>query len=180
MGLEPAGCDAGVRIAADAGLLPHVRDVPAWFTSDTALIILGVLAALELIAERVPEAKGLLDAVHGYLKAGMAALTYLGVLDATDRATLAPLVQQAGLGDSFPALLVGAGALLASRVRGAVIAPLGAALLGTGADESVHSLIDLVYARTPYTEFQRRVRIHPNVSELLPFVLEDLKPLQAS
>jgi pyruvate/2-oxoglutarate dehydrogenase complex dihydrolipoamide dehydrogenase (E3) component len=55
---------------------------------------------------------------------------------------------------------------------------LGAALLGTGADESVHSLIDAVYARLPYTEFQRRVRIHPNVSELLPTVLEDLKPLQ--
>ena len=56
---------------------------------------------------------------------------------------------------------------------------LGAALLGTGADESVHSLIDAVYAKTPCPEFQRRVRIHPNVSELLPFVLEDLKPLQA-
>ena len=54
---------------------------------------------------------------------------------------------------------------------------LGAALLGTSADESVHSLIDLVYARTPYPEFQRRVRIHPNVSELLPFVLEDLTSL---
>jgi pyruvate/2-oxoglutarate dehydrogenase complex dihydrolipoamide dehydrogenase (E3) component len=56
---------------------------------------------------------------------------------------------------------------------------LGAALLGTSADESVHSLIDAVYAKTRYPEFQRRVRIHPNVSELLPFVLEDLKPLQA-
>jgi pyruvate/2-oxoglutarate dehydrogenase complex dihydrolipoamide dehydrogenase (E3) component len=54
---------------------------------------------------------------------------------------------------------------------------LGAALLGTSADESVHSLIDAVYARLPYTEFQRHVRIHPNVSELLPTVLEDLKPL---
>jgi pyruvate/2-oxoglutarate dehydrogenase complex dihydrolipoamide dehydrogenase (E3) component len=54
---------------------------------------------------------------------------------------------------------------------------LGASLLGTGADESVHSLIDAVYARMPYTEFQRHVRIHPNVSELLPTVLEDLSPL---
>ncbi len=54
---------------------------------------------------------------------------------------------------------------------------LGAALLGTSADEAVHSLIDAVYARTPYPEFQRRVRIHPNVSELLPTVLEKLKPL---
>ncbi|HYD56939.1 MAG TPA: FAD-containing oxidoreductase [Burkholderiales bacterium] len=57
---------------------------------------------------------------------------------------------------------------------------LGASLLGTSADESVHSLIDAVYAKTPYPEFQRRVRIHPNVSELLPFVLEDLEPLPAA
>jgi pyruvate/2-oxoglutarate dehydrogenase complex dihydrolipoamide dehydrogenase (E3) component len=55
---------------------------------------------------------------------------------------------------------------------------LGAALLGTGADESVHSLIDAVYARMPYAEFQRRVRIHPTVSELLPAVLVNLSPLR--
>jgi len=54
---------------------------------------------------------------------------------------------------------------------------LGAALLGTGADESVHSLIDAMYSGTPYTEFQRHVRIHPTVSELLPTVLESLSPL---
>jgi len=54
---------------------------------------------------------------------------------------------------------------------------LGASLLGTGADESVHSLIDAVYAKTPYPEFQRRVRIHPTVSELLPTTLEKLMPL---
>jgi pyruvate/2-oxoglutarate dehydrogenase complex dihydrolipoamide dehydrogenase (E3) component len=54
---------------------------------------------------------------------------------------------------------------------------LGAALLGTGADESVHSLLDAVYSRMPYTEFQRHVRIHPTVSELLPTVLEDLSPM---
>ena len=54
---------------------------------------------------------------------------------------------------------------------------LGASLLGTGADEAVHSLIDAVYAQMPYTDFQRHVRIHPNVSELLPTVLEHLTPL---
>jgi hypothetical protein len=42
----------------------------------------------------------------------------------------------------------------------------------------VHSLIDAVYARTPVTEFQRHMRIHPNVAELLPTVLEDLAPLE--
>jgi pyruvate/2-oxoglutarate dehydrogenase complex dihydrolipoamide dehydrogenase (E3) component len=54
---------------------------------------------------------------------------------------------------------------------------LGASLLGTGADESVHSLLDALYARTPYTEVQRHVRIHPTVSELLPTTMEHLKPL---
>ena len=54
---------------------------------------------------------------------------------------------------------------------------LGASLVGTGADESVHSLIDAVYSRLPYPEFQRHVRIHPTVSELLPTTLESLTPL---
>jgi pyruvate/2-oxoglutarate dehydrogenase complex dihydrolipoamide dehydrogenase (E3) component len=54
---------------------------------------------------------------------------------------------------------------------------LGASLLGTSADEAVHSLIDALYARLPAAEFRRHVRIHPNVSELLPTVLEDLKPM---
>ena len=54
---------------------------------------------------------------------------------------------------------------------------LGAALLGTGCDEAVQSLVDAVYARTPIAEFQRRVRIHPTVAELLPTTLESLKPL---
>jgi pyruvate/2-oxoglutarate dehydrogenase complex dihydrolipoamide dehydrogenase (E3) component len=55
---------------------------------------------------------------------------------------------------------------------------LGAALLGVGADESVHSILDAVYSRMPYREFQRHVRIHPTVSELLPTVLEGLSPLE--
>jgi pyruvate/2-oxoglutarate dehydrogenase complex dihydrolipoamide dehydrogenase (E3) component len=54
---------------------------------------------------------------------------------------------------------------------------LGAALLGVGCDEAVHSLIDAVYEKTPYTEVQKRVRIHPTVSELLPTTLEDLRQL---
>jgi pyruvate/2-oxoglutarate dehydrogenase complex dihydrolipoamide dehydrogenase (E3) component len=54
---------------------------------------------------------------------------------------------------------------------------LGASLLGTGADESVHSLLDAIYAKLPYPEFQKHVRIHPTVSELLPTTLESLKAM---
>jgi hypothetical protein len=109
---------------AQYGLLPHVRGVPTWFTSDAALVVLGLLAALELVAERFPEAKDVLDQVHDYLKTGMAVLTYLGVMNATDRATVVQVIHQAGLFDYVPALAVGAGTYLAAQARGAVIGPL--------------------------------------------------------
>jgi pyruvate/2-oxoglutarate dehydrogenase complex dihydrolipoamide dehydrogenase (E3) component len=54
---------------------------------------------------------------------------------------------------------------------------LGASILGTGGDEAIHGIIDTMYARAPYTNIQRAVHIHPTVSELLPTVFGDLKPL---
>jgi pyruvate/2-oxoglutarate dehydrogenase complex dihydrolipoamide dehydrogenase (E3) component len=54
---------------------------------------------------------------------------------------------------------------------------LGVSLFGICADEAVHSLVDAVYGRLSYPAFQRHVRIHPTVSELLPTALENLKPL---
>jgi len=55
---------------------------------------------------------------------------------------------------------------------------LGAALLGLNADEIVHSLLDMMYAKKPYTTIQRAVHIHPTVSELIPTLLGGLKPLK--
>ena len=54
---------------------------------------------------------------------------------------------------------------------------LGASILGVGGDEVVHAILDLMYAKAPYTVMQRAVHIHPTVSELLPTMLSDLKPL---
>ena len=54
---------------------------------------------------------------------------------------------------------------------------LGASLLGTGCDEAVHAVVDLIHAKAPYTVMQRAMHIHPTVSELLPTILGDLKPL---
>jgi pyruvate/2-oxoglutarate dehydrogenase complex dihydrolipoamide dehydrogenase (E3) component len=54
---------------------------------------------------------------------------------------------------------------------------LGAALLGIEGDEAVHCIVDLMAAGAPYTSLQRTMHIHPTVSELLPTVLGDLKPL---
>jgi pyruvate/2-oxoglutarate dehydrogenase complex dihydrolipoamide dehydrogenase (E3) component len=54
---------------------------------------------------------------------------------------------------------------------------LGAALLGIEGDEVVHSLLDVMYAQAPYTVIQRAMHIHPTVTELIPTLLETLKPL---
>jgi pyruvate/2-oxoglutarate dehydrogenase complex dihydrolipoamide dehydrogenase (E3) component len=54
---------------------------------------------------------------------------------------------------------------------------LGAAILGTGGDEAIHSVLDVMYAGAPYTVIQRAMHIHPTVSELIPTLLGDLKPL---
>ena len=55
---------------------------------------------------------------------------------------------------------------------------LGAALLGIGADEIIHTLIDVMYADAPYTVIQRAMHIHPTVSELIPTMLADLAPFE--
>lgn len=54
---------------------------------------------------------------------------------------------------------------------------LGAALLGIEADEAIHAILDVMYADAPYTVIQRAMHIHPTVSELIPTLLGDLKPL---
>jgi pyruvate/2-oxoglutarate dehydrogenase complex dihydrolipoamide dehydrogenase (E3) component len=55
---------------------------------------------------------------------------------------------------------------------------LGAAILGTGGDEAIHCILDVMYAKAPYTVLQRAVHIHPTVCELIPTMLGDLQPLE--
>lgn len=53
---------------------------------------------------------------------------------------------------------------------------LGASIFGTGGDEAVQSILDVMYARKPYTMITRAMHIHPTVSELIPTVFGDMKP----
>jgi pyruvate/2-oxoglutarate dehydrogenase complex dihydrolipoamide dehydrogenase (E3) component len=55
---------------------------------------------------------------------------------------------------------------------------LGASLLGLAGDEVIHCIIDLMYAKAPYTVMQRAMHIHPTVSEFLPTMMQDFRPLQ--
>jgi Zn finger protein HypA/HybF involved in hydrogenase expression len=83
---------------------------PTWFTSNTTLIILGLLAALEVAATKNADARALLAEVDPYLKPAVAVATYLGVASVADAAYLEaqlPAEQAAGFIDVLPALLVG-------------------------------------------------------------------------
>ena len=55
---------------------------------------------------------------------------------------------------------------------------LGASFLGLEGDEVIHCVLDVMYAKAPYTVMQRAMHIHPTVSEFIPTMLDDLKPLQ--
>jgi len=52
---------------------------------------------------------------------------------------------------------------------------LGAAILGTGGDEAIHGILDIMNARVPYDVLERAVPIHPTVSELIPTMLNELR-----
>ncbi len=56
---------------------------------------------------------------------------------------------------------------------------LGAAILGTGGDEAIHGILDVMNAGIPYTVLRRAVPIHPTVSELIPTMLGEMKPIPA-
>jgi pyruvate/2-oxoglutarate dehydrogenase complex dihydrolipoamide dehydrogenase (E3) component len=53
---------------------------------------------------------------------------------------------------------------------------LGAAILGTGGDEAIHGVLDVVNADLSYERLQQAVPIHPTVSELIPTLLSEMTP----
>jgi pyruvate/2-oxoglutarate dehydrogenase complex dihydrolipoamide dehydrogenase (E3) component len=55
---------------------------------------------------------------------------------------------------------------------------LGASLLGLSGDEVIHCILDVMYSKAPCTVLQRAMHIHPTVSEFIPTMLQDLRPLQ--
>jgi pyruvate/2-oxoglutarate dehydrogenase complex dihydrolipoamide dehydrogenase (E3) component len=55
---------------------------------------------------------------------------------------------------------------------------LGAAILGLNGDEAIHGILDIMNAGVPYSVLRWAVPIHPTVSELIPTLLLDLKPVE--
>ena len=127
----------GAVAGALTGMSPGA--VPAWFTSDACLIVLGVLAALEVASTKVAELREVFDAAGPYVKPAMAALTVLGVLSAADssfvtgtvgerltEASAAAMIPPAASG-AFLAGLVAIGAWGVAVARSAALAPFAEA-----------------------------------------------------
>jgi pyruvate/2-oxoglutarate dehydrogenase complex dihydrolipoamide dehydrogenase (E3) component len=57
---------------------------------------------------------------------------------------------------------------------------LGASILGVGADEAVHSVIDMMATKSSYMALRNTMHIHPTLAELIPTVLGELGPVKKS
>ncbi|MEM7114133.1 MAG: mercuric reductase [Chloroflexota bacterium] len=55
---------------------------------------------------------------------------------------------------------------------------LGAAILGVGGDEIINMFTPFMYTKQSYKLFRRAILTHPTVAELMPWILDDLKPLE--
>ncbi|SDQ67621.1 Pyruvate/2-oxoglutarate dehydrogenase complex, dihydrolipoamide dehydrogenase (E3) component [Paraburkholderia fungorum] len=55
---------------------------------------------------------------------------------------------------------------------------LGAAIHGVEGDEAIHTFIDIMTAGAPYPTLQYAMHIHPTISELVPTLLDGLKPMK--
>ena len=127
------------------------------------------------------ERRRLSDRIPGYALYTDPPLGRVGMTEAAARATGRPL-----LVGRRPMTRVGR-AIEKGETQGFMMAVadaethqiLGAAILGTGGDEAIHGLLDAMNARTPFTALQRAVPIHPTVSELIPTLLGDMKPVAA-
>jgi pyruvate/2-oxoglutarate dehydrogenase complex dihydrolipoamide dehydrogenase (E3) component len=54
---------------------------------------------------------------------------------------------------------------------------LGAAIHGVEGDEAIHTFIDTMTAGAPYPTLQYAMHIHPTICELVPTLLDGLKPM---
>ena len=103
--------------------------IPNWFTGDTTLIILGVLATLEVIGHKIPEVRETLLEVDVWIKPVMAGLTYAGVVSLTEAGQAGQLLEHEALERkdlwaTVSSVVVGAFVWLFAQARAAALRPM--------------------------------------------------------
>jgi len=106
-------------------LIAHASHAPTWFTSDTSLVVLTIGSIVEILAQKNPEARRVLQEFDVYLKSGLSLLTSLGVISSTDASFVQQTAHQAGFAsDLIPvmcALATWRVAIFRRDVMGAVL-----------------------------------------------------------
>lgn len=98
-----------------------MADAPTWFTSPLVVWGLGALAVAEMLAERSPEIREVMDEGMVYVKSGLSAATSYGLLSASDAAVVGDVISQAGFFDSIPAAFSGGLTFVLTMTRNSVV-----------------------------------------------------------
>jgi pyruvate/2-oxoglutarate dehydrogenase complex dihydrolipoamide dehydrogenase (E3) component len=183
LGLDKAGVATDERgyVTVDEGLATNVPGI--WALGDcngrgafthTAYNDFEILAA-NLLDGETRQVSGRLPAYALYIDPP---LGRVGMTEAQARATGRPLlIAKRPMTRVSRAIEKGeTHGFMKAVVDGETRKVLGAAILGTGGDEAIHGLLDIMNVGAPYEALQRAVPIHPTVSELIPTLLGDLKP----
>jgi uncharacterized membrane protein len=108
-------------IIGHLGLLADAARYPTWFTSDLCILILAVLTVLEILAQKNPEARRVLNEIDIYIKPVAAALCSLGVINATDARAVGLIAHQAGFTEVISPIIAAVGTFGLARVRRDVV-----------------------------------------------------------
>lgn len=114
----------GSWLAPDIGLLASLGEfsrTPTWFTHDLTILVLGLLAALELAANKIPEAREALVLVDTYLKPFAAMVVASQILSADDRAIVEQTIGQSSLLDWGGALAIAGAVYVAAMMRASIL-----------------------------------------------------------
>ena len=105
----------------DSDLMQRLSGAPTWFTAWPTIAVLGLLALAEVGASKSSDARALLDQFDHWLKPGMAVLTFLGLVGATDVEFVEHTLKKSGMGDWLPALVVGGATWWLGSLRSALL-----------------------------------------------------------
>lgn len=102
---------------AETGLFEHAATSPTWFTHNATITVLGILSALEIAADKSPEARQILNNVDKYSKTALAIVTQVGIATTTDIKFVEETLQKSGFVEQFFALVIGAGVYFMASIR---------------------------------------------------------------
>ncbi|MCH6257322.1 DUF4126 family protein [Puniceicoccaceae bacterium K14] len=110
--------------------LPFLKDLdfvkatggePTWFTSNAFLLTLGALSLAEFAADKSPDVRRLMEDFMGYVKAGLSALTTMGMVSVGDAEVIGDLMQEANIFQMIPAAVSATVTYFATTIRGGVL-----------------------------------------------------------